>query len=48
MKMINILTMFRALCGIELINASVPDWILITSMAKIGYIFSITMVKNGL
>lgn len=48
MKMINILRIFRALCVIELINASVPDWILMTSMAKIGYIFSIAMVKRGL
>lgn len=48
MKMINILTMFRALYVIELINASIPDWILIISMAKIGSIFLIAMVKSGL
>lgn len=48
MEMINILRMFRALGVIELINASVLDWILMTSMAKIGYIFSIATVKSRL
>lgn len=48
MKMIIILRMLRALCLIKLINASVPDWILMTSMAKIGYIFSIATVKSAL
>lgn len=48
MKMINTLRMLHALCVIELIKASVPDWILMTSMAKIVYIFSIAMVKCGL
>lgn len=33
-KMINTLRMVHALYVIELIKASVPDWILITSMAE--------------